>query len=87
MVQFGEKNKVADKLINITLPDGTVLNKPIGTTGYDIAFGISESLAKQSIAVEIDDEVKDLSYPMENDCALKILKKAADFALALIRHD
>ena len=87
MVQFGEKNKVADKLINITLPDGTVLNKPIGTTGYDIAFGISESLAKQSIAVEIDDEVKDLSYPMENDCALKILKKDADFALELIRHD
>ena len=87
MVQFGEKNKVADKLINITLPDGTVLNKPIGTTGYDIAFGISESLAKQSIAVEIDDEVKDLSYPMENDCDLKILKKDADFALELIRHD
>ena len=87
MVQFGEKNKVADKLINITLPDGTILNKPIGTTGYDIAFGISESLAKQSIAVEIDDEVKDLSYPMENDCALKILKKDADFALELIRHD
>ncbi len=78
---------MADKLINITLPDGTVLNKPIGTTGYDIAFGISESLAKQSIAVEIDDEVKDLSYPMENDCALKILKKDADFALELIRHD
>ena len=78
---------MADKLINITLPDGTVLNKPIGTTGYDIAFGISESLAKQSIAVEIDDEVKDLSYPMENDCDLKILKKDADFALELIRHD
>ena len=78
---------MADKLINITLPDGTVLNKPIGTTGYDIAFGISESLAKQSIAVEIDDEVKDLSYPMKNDCALKILKKDADFALELIRHD
>ena len=78
---------MADKLINITLPDGTILNKPIGTTGYDIAFGISESLAKQSIAVEIDDEVKDLSYPMENDCDLKILKKDADFALELIRHD
>ncbi|MAX30320.1 MAG: threonine--tRNA ligase [Candidatus Marinimicrobia bacterium] len=78
---------MADKLINITLPDGTVLNKPIGSTGYDIAFGISESLAKQSIAVEINNEFKDLSYPMEKDCSLKILKKDADYALELIRHD
>ena len=87
MVLFGEKNKMADKLINITLPDGTVLNKPIGSTGYDIAFGISESLAKQSIAVEINNDFKDLSYPMEKDCTLKILKKDADYALELIRHD
>tara|TARA_B110000263_G_scaffold247372_1_gene260094 strand:- start:43 stop:2007 length:1965 start_codon:yes stop_codon:yes gene_type:complete len=79
--------KMSDKQINITLPDGTVLDKLIGTTGYDIAMGISESLAKQSIAVEINDEVKDLSYPMDKDCTLKILKKDADFALELIRHD
>ena len=60
-----------NKFINITLPDGTVLNKPIGTTGYDIAYGISESLANHSIAVEIDNEFKDLSYPIQNDCSLK----------------
>ncbi len=76
-----------DKLINITLPDGTVLNKPTRTTGFDIAFGISESLAKQSIAVEINNEFKDLSYPIDKDCTLKILKKDADYALELIRHD
>lgn len=76
-----------NKFINITLPDGTVLNKPIGTTGYDIAYGISESLANHSIAVEIDNEFKDLSYPIQNDCSLKILKKDADYALELIRHD
>jgi len=87
MVPFGVKSKMSDKLINITLPDGTVLNKPNGTTGFDIAFGISESLAKQSIAVEINNEFKDLSYPIDNDCTLKILKKDADYALELIRHD
>ena len=76
-----------NKFINITLPDGTVLNKPIGTTGYDIAYGISESLANHSIAVEINNEFKDLSYPIQNDCSLKILKKDADYALELIRHD
>ena len=78
---------MADKSIKITLPDGTVLDKPIGTTGYDIAMGISESLAKQSIAVEINDSLKDLSYPINEDSTLKILKKDADCALELIRHD
>ncbi len=87
MEQFGVRNNMSDKLINITLPDGTILNKPVGTTGYDIAYGISESLANQSIAVEIDNEFKDLYYPMNDDCSLKILKKDADYALELIRHD
>ena len=78
---------MSDKNIKITLPDGTILDKPQGTTGYDIAMGISESLAKQSIAVEINNELKDLSYPMNKDSSLKILKKDADCALELIRHD
>ena len=78
---------MADKNIKVTLPDGTVLDKPVGTTGFDIAMGISESLAKQSIAVEINDSLKDLSYPINEDSTLKILKKDADCALELIRHD
>ena len=78
---------MSNKNIKITLPDGTVLEKVFGTTGYDIAMGISESLAKQSIAVEVNDELKDLSYPIEQDSSLKILKKDADCALELIRHD
>ena len=78
---------MSDKNIKITLPDGTILDKPQGTTGYDIAMGISESLAKQSIAVEINNELRDLSYPMDKDSSLKILKKDADCSLELIRHD
>jgi len=78
---------MAEKNIKVTLPDGTILDKPIGTTGYDIAMGISESLAKQSIAVEINDDLKDLSYPISKDSTLKILKKNADCSLELIRHD
>ena len=74
-------------MIKITLPDGTILNKKTGITGYDIAEGISPSLAKQSIAVEVNDELKDISYPIEVDSTLKILKKDADSALELIRHD
>ena len=75
------------KNINIKLPDGTVLEKPIGITGKDIALGISKGLAEQAILVELDGQLKDLSYPISKDCDLKILKKDADIALEIIRHD
>ena len=78
---------MATKMIKITLPDGTILEKNTGITGYDIAEGISPSLAKQSIAVEVNDELRDVSYPIVEDSTLKILKKDADVALELIRHD
>ena len=74
-------------MIKVTLPDGTILEKPVGTTGMDIAEGISSGLAKQSILVELNGELRDLSYPIDEDSTLKILKKDADEALELIRHD
>tara|TARA_Y100001970_G_scaffold254921_1_gene331146 strand:+ start:1352 stop:3319 length:1968 start_codon:yes stop_codon:yes gene_type:complete len=74
-------------IINITLPDGTILEKSIGTTGMEIAEGISSGLAKQSILVELDGVLRDLSYPINEDVNLKILKKDSEEALELIRHD
>ena len=73
--------------IKITLPDGTVLERPGGTTGLDIAEGISSGLAKQSILVELNGKLRDLSYPINEDSSLKILKRDAEEALELIRHD
>ena len=78
---------MSNEQIKITLPDGTILEKPIGITGLEIAEGISSGLAKQSILVEINGELRDLSYPISKDSTLKILKKDADEALELIRHD
>ena len=78
---------MSNENINITLPDGTILEKPSGITGLEIAEGISTGLAKQSILVEVNDELRDLSFPILEDSTLKILKKDADEALELIRHD
>ena len=78
---------MSNEIINITLPDGTILEKPSGTTGLEIAEGISSGLAKQSILVEVNGELRDLSYPILEDSTLKILKRDADEALELIRHD
>ena len=78
---------MSSEQIKITLPDGTVLDKPIGTTGMQIAEGISSGLAKQAILIELNGELRDLSYPINEDSSLNILKKDADEALELIRHD
>jgi len=74
-------------MIKITLPDGTTLDKPLGVTGIEIAEGISSGLAKQSILVELNGQLRDLSFPIHEDSELKILKKDADIALETIRHD
>ena len=76
-----------EKVVKITLPDGTVLNKHSGVTGMEIAQGISNGLAKQSIVIELNGKLRDLSFPINEDSELKILKKDADIALELIRHD
>ena len=70
-----------DKNIKITLPDGSILEKPQGVTGMQIAEGISSGLAKQAIAVEVNSDLKDMSFPIMEDANLKILKKDADISL------
>jgi len=75
------------KKIKITLPDGSALNVDKGTTGYQIAQGISQSLADQSVAVILNDEMCDVSLPIQSDSSIKIIKRQNDEALELIRHD
>ena len=47
------------KMINITFPDGKTISKPDGITGLDIANDISTSLAKESVAIEVNSQLKD----------------------------
>jgi threonyl-tRNA synthetase len=66
--------------INITFPDGAVKEYPNGTTGLDIAKRISERLAKDALAIELNGEVIDLSRPITASGTLKILKWEEDGA-------
>ncbi len=59
--------------INITLPDGTIKPYPSGVTGFEIAQSISEGLARVSLAIEVDGVVWDLSRPIGQDAAIKVL--------------
>lgn len=60
-------------MVNITLPDGSVRQVEQGTTPMDIALSISEGLARNVLAAELDGEVVDANMPIEGDKLLKLL--------------
>jgi len=60
-------------MIKITLPDGTVKEFPKGTTAHQIALSISEGLARNVLAAEVNKEVWDASRPISEDAHVKLL--------------
>jgi threonyl-tRNA synthetase len=60
-------------MISITLPDGSVRQYDKGITSMQIALSISEGLARNVLAAEVNGEVWDASRPIEEDSAVKLL--------------
>jgi threonyl-tRNA synthetase len=60
-------------MINITLPDGSSRQYDKGTTSMQIAMSISEGLARNVLAAEVDGQVWDASRPIEHDAKVKLL--------------
>ena len=73
--------------VALTFPDGARRDYPQGTTGLDIAKGISPSLAKRTMAMALDGTVVDLADPIERDAKIEFLTRDDPRALELIRHD
>jgi threonyl-tRNA synthetase len=61
-------------MINITFPDESVREYESGITGLGIAKALSNSLAKQVLAISVNDEVWDLSRPLTADASIKLHK-------------
>lgn len=60
-------------MINITLPDGSVRQYEKGTTAMQVALSISEGLARNVLAAEVNGEVWDASRSIDSDAAVKLL--------------
>jgi threonyl-tRNA synthetase len=60
-------------MINITLPDGSVRQYEKGTSAHQIALSISEGLARNVLAAEVNGEVWDSTRPIESDSSVKLL--------------
>ncbi len=60
-------------MINVTLPDGAVRAYEKGITSYQIAQSISEGLARNILAAEVNTEVWDANRPIVQDSHVKLL--------------
>lgn len=73
-------------MINITLPDGSVRQYEKGTTAMQVALSISEGLARNVLAAEVNGEVWDASRAIEQDSAVKLLTWNDDKGKATFWH-
>ncbi len=60
-------------MIKISFPDGAQREYEPGTSALDIAKSISEGLARKILAASVNGQVWDLSRPIYEDAALKLL--------------
>ncbi|MBO0947653.1 threonine--tRNA ligase [Fibrella forsythiae] len=54
-----------DIQLQVALPDGSVREYPAGSSGYDVALGISEGLARNVLAAKVNGKVQDATLPID----------------------
>ena len=59
--------------MNVTLPDGTSLELPEGSSALDAARAIGPKLAEQAVLARVDGEPRDLRLPLPDGAALQLL--------------
>ena len=72
--------------IKVILPDGSSKQLPKGSTGADLALAIGPGLAKDAVAIEINNEQKDLSDLLEDNDSVSIITIKSDDGLEIMRH-
>jgi threonyl-tRNA synthetase len=60
-------------MINVTLPDGSERSYEVGSTSWDVAKSISEGLARNVLAAEVNGETWDLTRPLTEDSTVSLL--------------
>ncbi len=74
-------------MITLTLPDGSTRDVEAPVTGSEFAASISNSLAKNALALKVDGVVVDLATEIDRNCALAVITADDDEGVELLRHD
>ena len=77
---------MSNQKVDITLPDGTVKEYQTGVTGSQIALDISEGLARNVLAAQVNDEVWDADRPINSDAKVALLTWKDDKGKAAFWH-
>jgi threonyl-tRNA synthetase len=72
--------------VKITFPDNSKKSYKKGITGLEIAKSIGERLARDALAIKINDELKDLSYKINKDAKIKIITFKDKEGVEVFRH-
>jgi threonyl-tRNA synthetase len=72
---------------NIKLIDGKEITFSKPLNGFDLAEKISKSLKKVALIMEVDGNLKDLSFEIKKDSKVKIITAKDKEGLEVIRHD
>ena len=73
-------------MIEITLKDGSRLSLEAGTTCFQAAQGISQGLARNALAAEVNGVLVDIGTPLTEDASLSILTFADEGGRLAYRH-
>jgi threonyl-tRNA synthetase len=74
-------------MITVTLPDGSQRQFDNPLSGIDFAKSISNSLAKEVVAMELDGKMVDIASLISSDCLVRLIKLSDPEGLELLRHD
>src|SRR5579864_3965889 len=72
--------------LTITLPDGSQKTVPPASRPLDVAQSISPRLADDAVVARVNDQLYDLTRPLEGDAKLEILTSRNPEALQVYRH-
>lgn len=73
-------------MIKVTLPDGTLKEFDSGTTSIDVAMSISEGLARNVLAAEVNGEIWDANRALPETVSLSLLTWRDDAGKSTMWH-
>lgn len=72
--------------VTVTLPDGSTKQLPSGAPVKAVAEAISPRLAEAALVAAVNDRLVDLTYPLTEDAAVRIITTKSPEALEVYRH-
>ena len=73
-------------MVAIKLPDGSVMNFEGSVSGLEVAEKISAGLAKNALAVRVNDKLQDLNTTITTDATVTIITTKDKEGLDILRH-